>query len=75
MSANQKSAATTGGGTTAKGKTMRPTDRSEETSAKKPITRAIPIGRPISLRLYMDLKKKAVTSKLNSKKGQQDSPL
>jgi hypothetical protein len=74
MSANQKSAATTGRGTTAKGRTMRPTDRSEETPAKKSIMRAIPIGRPISDRLYTELKKKAVTTRLASKKGQEDLP-
>ncbi|MEY2499026.1 MAG: hypothetical protein QOD12_2582 [Verrucomicrobiota bacterium] len=53
---------------------MRPTDRSEETPAKKSITRAIPIGRPISDRLYTELKKKAVTTRLASKKGQEDLP-
>lgn len=53
---------------------MKPGEIPEKTSAKESIARAVPIGRPISLRLYTELKKKAVTSRLTSKKGQEDLP-
>ncbi|MEY2560874.1 MAG: hypothetical protein QOG51_1289 [Verrucomicrobiota bacterium] len=74
MSSKEKSTAPTGRGTTPKGKTMKPGEIPEKTSAKESIARAVPMGRPISLRLYTELKKKAVTSRLTSKKGRENLP-
>jgi hypothetical protein len=52
---------------------MQPAEIPEESSVKGASARCIPIGRPISSRAYTELKKKAASRALSSKKGQEDS--